>query len=106
MYGLIPTLLLSTEEGAEGSAGCGAAARPGCLAAPALVILAGELLLIYAMIRIGPAWPGTTSRLGDQVPLLRYGGMRTLTAALPFFYGLILGQFIPGIYLTSGHPHE
>jgi hypothetical protein len=32
--------------------------------------------------------------------LLRYGGMRTFTAALPFFYGLILGQFIPGSLLN------
>ena len=32
--------------------------------------------------------------------LLRYGGMRTFSAALPFFYGLILGQFIPGSLLN------
>ena len=33
--------------------------------------------------------------------LLRYGGgMRTYSAALPFFYGLILGQFIPGSLLN------
>ena len=32
--------------------------------------------------------------------LLRYGGMRTFSGALPFFYGLILGQFIPGSLLN------
>ncbi len=32
--------------------------------------------------------------------LLRYGGMKTFQAALPFFYGLILGQFIPGSLLN------
>jgi len=35
-----------------------------------------------------------------KVVLLRYGGMRTFSAALPFFYGLILGQFIPGSLLN------
>ena len=35
-----------------------------------------------------------------KVLLLRYGGMRTFTGALPFFYGLILGQFIPGSLLN------
>jgi hypothetical protein len=32
--------------------------------------------------------------------LLRYGGVRTYQASLPFFYGLILGQFIPGSLLN------
>ena len=32
--------------------------------------------------------------------LLRYGGMKTYLASLPFFYGLILGQFIPGSLLN------
>ncbi len=32
--------------------------------------------------------------------LLRYGGIKTYTAALPFFYGLILGQFVPGSLLN------
>ena len=32
--------------------------------------------------------------------LLRYGGMRQYLASLPFFYGLILGQFIPGSLLN------
>lgn len=33
--------------------------------------------------------------------MIRYGGgMKTYTASLPFFYGLILGQFIPGSLLT------
>ena len=32
--------------------------------------------------------------------LLRYGGVRTYQAALPFFYGLILGQFLPGSLLN------
>ena len=33
--------------------------------------------------------------------LLRYGGgMKTYQASLPFFYGLILGQFIPGSLLN------
>ena len=32
--------------------------------------------------------------------LLRYGGMRMYQASLPFFYGLILGQFIPGSLLN------
>ena len=35
-----------------------------------------------------------------KVLLLRYGGMRTYSGALPFFYGLILGQFIPGSLLN------
>ena len=35
-----------------------------------------------------------------KVVLLRYGGMRVFSAALPFFYGLILGQFIPGSLLN------
>lgn len=35
-----------------------------------------------------------------KVLLLRYGGMRTFSGALPFFYGLILGQFIPGSLLN------
>jgi len=35
-----------------------------------------------------------------KVLLLRYGGIRTYTNALPFFYGLILGQFIPGSLLN------
>ena len=32
--------------------------------------------------------------------LLRYGGIKTYSAALPFFYGLILGQFVPGSLLN------
>jgi hypothetical protein len=32
--------------------------------------------------------------------LLRYGGVRVYRASLPFFYGLILGQFIPGSLLN------
>ena len=32
--------------------------------------------------------------------LLRYGGMKVYLASLPFFYGLILGQFIPGSLLN------
>ncbi len=32
--------------------------------------------------------------------LLRYGSMKTYLNALPFFYGLILGQFIPGSLLN------
>jgi len=28
--------------------------------------------------------------------ILRFGGAKTYTTSLPFFYGLILGQFIPG----------
>jgi len=32
--------------------------------------------------------------------ILRYGGPRSFQAALPFFYGLILGQFIPGSLLN------
>ena len=32
--------------------------------------------------------------------LLRYGGMKMYQASLPFFYGLILGQFIPGSLLN------
>jgi hypothetical protein len=35
-----------------------------------------------------------------KVVLLRYGGMRVFSGALPFFYGLILGQFIPGSLLN------
>jgi len=32
--------------------------------------------------------------------ILRYGGIKTYTSALPFFYGLILGQFVPGSLLN------
>ena len=32
--------------------------------------------------------------------LLRYGGLKTYNTALPFFYGLILGQFVPGSLLN------
>ncbi len=32
--------------------------------------------------------------------LLRYGGMKSFNIAMPFFYGLILGQFIPGSVLN------
>ena len=32
--------------------------------------------------------------------LLRYGGMKMYQTSLPFFYGLILGQFIPGSLLN------
>lgn len=32
--------------------------------------------------------------------LLRYGGVNTYRKALPFFYGLILGQFIPGAIMN------
>lgn len=32
--------------------------------------------------------------------LLRYGGVQVYRASLPFFYGLILGQFIPGSLLN------
>jgi len=32
--------------------------------------------------------------------ILRYGGVKTYSASLPFFYGLILGQFIPGSLLN------
>ena len=35
-----------------------------------------------------------------KVLLLRYGGIKTYQQALPFFYGLILGQFIPGSLLN------
>ncbi|MGI4789106.1 MAG: DUF6785 family protein [Janthinobacterium lividum] len=35
-----------------------------------------------------------------KVLLLRYGGIKAYTSALPFFYGLILGQFIPGSVLN------
>ena len=32
--------------------------------------------------------------------LLRCGGIRAYTQALPFFYGLIRGQFLPGSLLN------
>ncbi len=32
--------------------------------------------------------------------LLRYGGLVLYRRSLPFFYGLILGQFIPGSLLN------
>jgi hypothetical protein len=32
--------------------------------------------------------------------ILRWGGVRNYQASLPFFYGLILGQFIPGSLLN------
>lgn len=35
-----------------------------------------------------------------KVIIFRYGGIRSYRAALPFFYGLILGQFIPGSLLN------
>jgi len=35
-----------------------------------------------------------------KLVILRYGGMQTYRGALPFFYGLILGQFIPGSLLN------
>ena len=41
--------------------------------------------------------------------MLRYGGVRTYQRSLPFFYGLILGQFVEGSLLniwgiTTGTP--
>ena len=32
--------------------------------------------------------------------MLRYGGVRTFQSSLPFFYGLILGQFVEGSLLN------
>jgi len=35
-----------------------------------------------------------------KVIIFRYGGIQSYRNALPFFYGLILGQFVPGSLLN------
>jgi len=68
--------------------------------------------LAYAVsssFEINLVWMPLFIAWGIKSALLRYGGMRTYQASLPFFYGLILGQFVEGSLLniwgiSTGNP--